>query len=89
MSHTQVLANLIAFEVEALVFIDSAISSNDKRILWELILELTGLSEENKIEKIFISVGKDYRGNILLVYKKKYYKDASTITNFLAVVIVK
>ena len=89
LSYTQVLSNLMTFEAEGLAFIDSAISSSDKWTLQELILGLTELSEENKEEKIFISVKKDYRGNVLLVYKKKYHKDTSTMAYFLAAVIMK
>ena len=89
LSYAQVLSNLMTFEAEGLVFIDSAISSSNKHILRESILGLTGLLEENKKEKIFISVEKDYKGNILLVYKKKFHKDVSTIAEFLAVVIIK
>ena len=54
-----------------------------------MILGLTELSEENKEDKIFILVEKDYRGNVLLVYKKKYHKDASTIANFLIAIMIK
>ena len=77
------------FEAEGLVFVDSAISLKDKHTLRELIIELTGLSEENKEEKVFVSVEKDYHGNIILVYKKKFHKDTSTIADFLAVVMIK
>ena len=52
-------------------------------------MELQGLSEENKDEKIFVLVEKDYRGNIILVYKKKYHKGTSTIVDFLVAVIIK
>ena len=79
----------MTFEAEGLAFIDSAISSSNKRTLRKLILDLNGLSEENKEDKIFILVEKDYRGNILLVYKKKYYKDASTIADFFVAVMMK
>ena len=57
--HAQVLSNLITFEAEELVFIDSAISSSNKWTPQELILGLTRLLEENKEEKIFISAEKD------------------------------
>jgi len=79
----------MTFEVEGLAFIDSTISSSDKWTPRELILGLTGLSEENKEEKIFISVEKDYRGNVLLVYKKKYYKNISTMADFLTAIMIK
>ena len=55
------------FEIEGLIFIDSTISSKDKHTPRELILGLTGLSEENKEEKVFVSVEKDYCRNIILV----------------------
>ena len=77
------------FEVEGFTFVDSAISSKDKHTLRELILGITGLSKENKEEKVFVSVKKDYRGNYILVYKKKFHKDTSTIADFLAAVIIK
>ena len=89
LSYAQILSNFMIFETEGLAFIDSAISSSDKQTLRKLILGLTRLLEENKEDKIFISVKKDYRGNVLLVYKKKYYKDASTIADFFAAVIIK
>ena len=79
----------MTFEAEGLAFIDSAISSSDKQTPQELILGLTRLSEENKEEKIFILVKKDYRGNVLLVYKKKYHKDASTMADFFAAIMIK
>ena len=89
LSYTQVLANLLTFEAEDLAFIDSAISSTDKCTLQELILGLTGLSEENKEDKIFVYIEKNYWENIILVYKKKYHKDTSTIADFLVAVIIK
>ena len=64
LSHTQVLSNLLLFEAEGLAFTNSMISSSNKCTLRELILDLKGLSKENKEETIFISVEKDYRGNI-------------------------
>ena len=54
-----------------------------------MILDSTRLSEENKIEKVSISVKKDRDSNILLLCKKKFYQDISTIADFLAAVIVK
>ena len=87
--HAQILLNLLIFEAEGLAFIDSVISSIDKCTLYELILGLTELSEENKEDKIFVLVEKDYQGNIVLVYKKKYHKDASTIADFLVAVMIK
>ena len=60
----------MSFEAKGLAFIDSIISSKDKRILRELILNLKGILEYNKNENIFISVEKDYKGNIILLYKK-------------------
>ena len=87
--HFQVLSNLMIFEAEGLAFVDSAISSKDKFTPRELILRLTGLSKENKKEKVFVSVEKDYCRNIILVYKKKFHKNANTIADFLAVVMIK
>ena len=83
LSHSQVLANIMVFEAEGLTYIDSAISSSDKCTLRELILELKGLLEENKNDIIFISVEKDYKGNIILLHKKKFYKNASTMAAYL------
>ena len=89
LSHSQVLANIMVFEVEGLTYFNSAISSSDKHIPRELILELKGLSEENKNDTICIFVEKDYKGNIILLYKKKFYKDASTIVAYLSSVMAK
>ena len=89
LSYLQVLANIMAFEVEGLTYLDLAISSSDKHTPRELILELKGLSEENKNDIIFILVEKDYKENIILLYKKKFYKDASTIVANLSSVMVK
>ena len=77
------------FESEELILVDSIISSKDKYTPRELILGLTGLSKENKEEKVFVLVEKDYCGNIILVYKKKFHKDVSTIADFLAAVMIK
>ena len=89
LTYSQVLANIILFEAEGLAFIDSPISSKDKRILRELILNLKGISEDNKNENIFISVGKDYKRNIILLYKKIYHKDVSTMADYLSVVMIR
>jgi hypothetical protein len=79
----------MAFEAEDLTYLDSAISLSNKYTLRELILGLNRLLEENKNEIIFILVEKDYKGNIILLYKKKFYKDASTIADYLLVVMTK
>ena len=60
----------MSFKVEGLTYINSAISSSDKYTPRELILGLNGLLEENKNKIIFILVEKDYKGNIILLYKK-------------------
>jgi len=52
-------------------------------------LNLKGLTEETKEEKIFISIEKDTNRNFILFYKKKFYYDASTIADHLAVVLLK
>ena len=44
-----------------------------------MILLLKGLTSETKDDKVFLSVEKDYSGNYILYYKKKYYRDASTM----------
>ena len=89
LTHSQVMANLMTFQANGLVFTDSAISSKDKYTPRELILGIIGLSEENKNKKVFVLVEKDYHGNIILVYKKRFHKDTSTIANFLVAVMVK
>ena len=79
----------MSFEAEGLAFIDSPINLKDKRILRELILNLKGISEENKNKNIFILVEKDYKGNIILLYKKIYYKDESTMADYLSAVMMR
>ena len=79
----------MSFEAEGLAFIDSPINLKDKRILRELILNLKGISEENKNKNIFILVEKDYKGNIILLYKKIYYKDESTMVDYLSAVMMR
>ena len=74
LTYSQVLANIISFKAEGLAFIHSPISSKDKKILRKLILNLKGISEDNQNESIFILVEKDYKKNIILLYKKIYYK---------------
>ena len=56
LTHSQVLANIMTFEAERLAFLDSAISSTNKRTPRELILNLKGLLEGNKNKVIFISI---------------------------------
>ena len=89
LTHSQVLANIMSFEAKGLAFIDSPINSKDKRILRELILNLKGILEENKNKNVFISVEKDYKGNIILLYKKNYHKDASKIADYLSEVMIR
>ena len=81
--------NILSFEVSGLTFIDSSISETDKITPRKVILDLTGLEKELKSIKIFISVEKDKNGNYLLYYKNKYYYNVSTITYYLAVVMIK
>jgi len=52
-------------------------------------LNLKGISEENKNKNIFILVEKDYKGNIILLYKKIYYKDESTMADYLSAVMMR
>ena len=79
----------MSFDTEGLIFLNSTISLSDKCIPRELKLNLKGLSEENKLEDIFILVEKDYKKNIILLYKKKFLKDTSIIVVYLSVVMVK
>ena len=89
LTYSQVLANIMSFEAKGLAFIDSPINLKDKRILRDLILNLKGVSEENKNENVFISVEKNYKGNIILLYKKIYHKDISTIADYLSIVMIR
>jgi len=79
----------MSFKAEGLAFLDSAISLSNKQTQRELISNLKGLSEENKLKDIFISVDKDCKGNIILLCKKKFGKDASTMAVYLSAVIAK
>ena len=81
--------NILSFEASGLTFIDSLISETDKTTPRKVILDLTGLEKELKSIKIFISVKKDKNGNYLLYYKNKYHYDTSTITDYLAAVMIK
>ena len=53
LAHSQVLANIMSFKAEGLAFVNSCISSKDKRTLRELILNLKGISVDNKM-KIYL-----------------------------------
>ena len=79
----------MSFEVKELTFLDPAISLLDKCTLRELILNLKGLSDKNKLKNIFILVEKDCKENIILLFRKKFHKDVSTITVYLSIVIAK
>ena len=77
------------FEASGLKYLDSSISVSNNTIPRQVILNLKGLVEETKEEKIFISVEKNKNGNFILYYKKKFYRDASMIAEYLATVMVK
>ena len=64
-------------------------SDKDKTTPRQIILNLTGLTPETKDENFFISIKKDYNGNFVLFYKKKFHRDTSTIANHLATVMMK
>ena len=87
MAHKKVLANIILFKAVGLLFIDSKINDSDKTTSREAILQLTSLEGESKSERIFLSIKKDYYNNFILFFKKKYYHDALTIVDYLAVVL--
>ena len=50
---------------------------------------MKSLISKTKDDKVFISVEKDYNGNYILYYKKKYHRDVSTMAKQLAVAINK
>ena len=83
------MANISSFEASSLSFINFPISEFDKTTPREVILGLTGLEKELQSTKIFISVEKDKNRNFILYYKSKYHCDASTIADYLTIVIVK
>ena len=83
------MANIISFEADRIIFIDSLISQLNKIIPHEVILNLKGLDEETKNTNIFISIKKNSKGNFILYYKKKYYRNASMIAEYLPVVMSK
>ena len=58
MVHKQALARIISFEAACLSFVDSRISEAGKTTHREMILKLSGLEEESKEDKIFLSVEK-------------------------------
>ena len=70
-------------------FIDSLISDQDKNTPREVILQLKGLEEKAKENKIFISVEKNRSRNFILYYESKFHRDTLTIANYLAAVIAK
>ena len=83
------MANISLFEALGLSFIDSLISKADKTTSREVILGLHSLEKDLQQTKIFISIEKDKNRNFILYYKSKYYRDTSTITDYLAVIMVK
>ena len=50
---------------------------------------MKGLTPKTKNNKIFISAKKDSNGSFMLFYKKKFHCDASTITEYHKVVMIK
>ena len=79
----------MSYEASGLCHINQLLSNKDKTTLQQLILNLKGLIEETKEEKIFISLEKDTNGNFILFYKKKFHRDASTIAYYLVAVLLK
>ena len=70
-------------------YINTPISNHNKTTPYQVILNLKRFTEEKKDKNIFISIEKDINSNYILFYKKKFHNDASTIANFLLVVIQK
>ena len=64
------ISNVISFEALGLIYLDSLISASGNTIPRQVILNLRGLVEETKEEKIFISVEKNKNRNFILYYKK-------------------
>ena len=83
------MENIILYEAPGISYINSPLSNTDKTIPYQIILELKGLTEETKEEKIFISIEKDQSGNYILFYKKKFHYDTLTITDYLPAVMQK
>ena len=83
------MSNILSFKVSGLTFVDGPISEQDSNTPRQVILSLKGLASETKDNKVFILVEKDYNGNYILYYKKKYHRDASTMAEELGVVMVK
>ena len=81
--------NIIAYKALGLCYVDSPISKKDKTTPRQVILTLKGLTPETKDKNIFISVEQNLNGNYIFFYKKKFYQDALTISNYLAAVIIK
>ena len=79
----------MSYEAPGLCYINEPISAKDRATLHQLILNLKGLTKDTKEEKIFISIEKDSNRNFILYYKKKFHRNASTITNHLVAVLLK
>ena len=79
----------MSYEAFRLCHINQPLSNKDKTTPRQIILNLKGLIEETKEEKIFISVEKDTNRNFILFYKKKFYRDASIIADHLVAVLLK
>jgi len=81
--------NIIAYKASDLCYVDSPISEKDKTTLHQVILTLKGLTPETKDENIFILVKQNLNENYILFYKKKFHQDTSTITDYLAAIMMK
>ena len=57
------MLNILSFEVHSLTYLDRPISELDPTTPRQVILLLTGLTNDAKEEKVFITVEKDYNGN--------------------------
>ena len=79
----------MAYKALGIDYIDTPLSNKDKTAPYQIILSLKDLTEEIKEENIFISIEKDLLGNYIFFYKKKFYRDVSTIANYLLAVMNK
>ena len=87
--YQQTIVNIMSFEVAGLSHLDSPMSNMDLTAPRQVILNLNGLKEDTKSQKVFISIEKNKDGNCISYYKKKYYWDTSTIAEYLAAVMDK
>ena len=79
----------MSYKVPGLSYINSQISNKDKTTPQEVILKLKDLIEETKEENIFISIKKNYYGNYILFYKKKFHQNTSIIVDYLPAIMQK